>query len=252
MANSESNQPDVPSPKGQPKSSKPPVPSPPTSAKPVKAGTQGKTTAKNQPKKRISRRQQDDKNTRILYGILGIAAVAIVLVVVGQAVNQYVLTPRKVLASVNGSDITREDYWKYRSNVLVNQVSQYQQYATFFQGEQQQQYLAMAQQASVQLDDVWGSKETDPTTLSSMIDDQLYLDGLDSLGLSISDGDVQNFIDERFANPEAPLFTPTSTPTLIPERAAWATETAVSLAAIASAEAQGSVIAGSPEAGCFP
>ena len=244
MANSESNQPDVPSPKGQPKSPKSPSLSQSPSAKP---GTQGKT-AKNQPKKRISRRQQDDRNTRILYGILGVAAVAIVLVLVGQAVNQYVLTPRKVLATVNGSDITREDYWKYRSNSLVNQVSQYQQYASFFQGEQQQQYLAMAQQASAQLDEVWGSKDTDPTTLSSMIDDQLYLDGLDSLGLSISDQDVQNFIDERFANPEAPLFTPTSTPTLIPERAAWATETAVSLAATASAEAQGSVIPGSPEA----
>ncbi len=170
------------------------------------------------------------------------------LVLVGQAVNQYYLTPRKVLATVNGNEITREDYWKYRSNVLVNQVSQYQQYASFFQGEQQQQYLAMAQQASVQLDEVWGSKDTDPTTLSSMIDDQLYLDGLDSLGLSISDGDVQNFIDERFANPEAPLFTPTPTPTFIPERAAWATETAVSAAATASAEAQGTVTAGSPEA----
>ena len=207
---------------------------------------------KNQPKKRVSRRQQDDQNTRILYGVLGAAAIIIALVLVGQAVNQYYLTPRKVLATVNGSEITREDYWKYRSNVLVNQISQYQQYASFFQGEQQQQYLAMAQQASAQLDDVWGSKDTDPTTLESMVDDQLYLDGLDSLGLSISDADVQDFIDQRFANPEAPLFTPTSTPTLIPERAEWATETAISAAATATAEAQGSVTAGSPEAVASP
>ena len=153
---------------------------------------------KNQPKKRVSRRQKDEQNTRILYGVLGAAAIVIALVLVGQAVNQYYLTPRKVLATVNGSEITREDYWKYRSNVLVNQISQYQQYASFFQGEQQQQYLAMAQQASAQLDEVWGSKDTDPTTLESMIDDQLYLDGLDSLGLSISDEDVQDFIDRTF------------------------------------------------------
>ena len=79
---------------------------------------------------------------------------------------------------------------------------------------------------SAQLDDVWGSKSTDPDTLSQMIDDRLYIDGLPSLGLSMTDEDIQNFIDDRFSNPEAPLFTPTPSPTLIPERAAWATGTA--------------------------
>lgn len=242
MANSESNQPGTPSPEGNPKSSKSAASSQKTSAKSTKLSS----SEKSQPRKRVSRRQKDEQNTRILYGVLGAAALVIALVLVGQAVNQYYLTPRKVLATVNGSEITREDYWKYRSNVLVNQISQYQQYATYFSGEQQQQYLAMAQQASAQLDEVWGSKDTDASTLESMIDDQLYLDGLDSLGLAISDADVQNFIDERFANPDAPLYTPTTTPTLIPERAEWATETAVSAAATATAEAQGSVIAGSP------
>lgn len=248
MANPESNQPAKPSTKGTAKSASRSS----SNAKPSGAPSKTKLNDKNQPKKRISRRQQEDKNTRILYGVLGAAAVIIALVLVGQAVNQYYLTPRKVLATVNGTEISREDYWKYRSNVLVNQISQYQQYASFFQGEQQQQYLAMAQQASVQLDEVWGSKDTDPTTLQSMIDDQLYLDGLESLGLAITDEDVENFIDERFANPEAPLFTPTSTPTLIPQRAEWATETSVSLAATTTAEAQGSAIPGSPEAIASP
>jgi hypothetical protein len=80
-----------------------------------------------------------------------------------------------------------------------------------------------------------------------MVDDQLYIDGLESLGLSMTDQDVQNFIDDRFANPEAPLFTPTPTPTLIPERAAWATGTAEADAATQTAQAAASVIAGSPE-----
>jgi parvulin-like peptidyl-prolyl isomerase len=252
MANTESNQPDAPSPEEKPGSSKRASSDKSTSAKSSKASSTGKPADKNQPKKRVSRRQRDEQNTKILYGALAAAAVIIALVLVGQAVNQYYLTPRKVLATVNGHEIKREDYWKYRSNVLVNQISQYQQYASFFQGEQQQQYLSMAQQASAQLDEVWGSKDTDPTTLESMIDDQLYLDGLDSLGLSISDADVQDFIDERFADPETPLFTPTTTPTLIPERAVWATETAIASAATATAEAQGSVTAGSPEAVASP
>ncbi len=250
MANSDSNQPAAPSPGEKPKSAKRVTSDRSTNAKSASAASTGKSTDKNQPKKRVSRRQKDEQNTRILYGVLAAAAIVIALVLVGQAVNQYILTPRKVLATVNGHEINREDYWKYRSNVLVNQISQYQQYASFFQGEQQQQYVAMAQQASAQLDEVWGSKDTDPATLQSMIDDRLYLDGLDSLGLSISDEAVQDFIDERFANPEAPLYTPTSTPTLIPERATWATETAISAAATAAAEA--SIVAGSPVAVASP
>jgi parvulin-like peptidyl-prolyl isomerase len=216
-------------------------------------GTGGGTIEKKeQPRKRVSRREKDAQNTRILYAVLGIAGILIALVLIGQAANQYYFIPNKTLASVNGHDITRKDYWKYRSNVLVNQISQYQQYANFFQGEQQQQYMAMAQQASAQLDDVWGSKSTDQDTLSQMVDDQLYIDGLESLGLSMTDQDVQNFIDDRFANPEAPLFTPTPTPTLIPERAAWATGTAEADAATQTAVAAASVVAGSPEAVASP
>jgi hypothetical protein len=222
-----------------------------TSSKNRAAGG-GTIEKKEQPKKRISRREKDDQNTRILYAVLGIAGVVIALVLGGQALNQYYFIPNKVLASVNGHDITREDYWKYRSNTLVNQISQYQQYASFFQGEQQQQYLAMAQQASAQLDDVWGSKSTDPDTLNQMIDDRLYIDGLSSLGLSMTDQDVQNFIDDRFASQDAPLFTPTPTPTLIPERAAWATGTAEADSATQTAVAEASIIAGSPEAVASP
>ena len=212
----------------------------------------GTIEKKEQPRKRVSRREQDAQNTRILYVVLGIAGALIALALIGQAANQYYFIPNKTLASVNGHDITRRDYWKYRSNVLVNQISQYQQYASFFQGEQQQQYLAMAQQASAQLDDVWGSKSTDQDTLSQMVDDQLYIDGLGSLGLSMTDQDIQNFVDDRFANPEAPLFTPTPSPTLIPERAAWATGTAEADTATQTALAAASAVAGSPEAVASP
>lgn len=216
---------------------------------PVAGG--GTIERKEQPKKRVSRRQRDEQKTRILYGVLGISAAVIALVILFQALNQYYFIPNKTLATVNGYEIKREDYWKYRANTLVNQISQYQQYASFFQGDQQQQYLAMAQQASRQLDDVWGSTSTDATTLGQMIDDRLYLDGLESLGLMISDQDVQNFIDDRFSNPEAPLFTPTPTPTLIPQRAEWATETAVAVEASETAAAL-ETAAASPSAAASP
>lgn len=219
---------------------------------PAKGRTAGSGTIekKEQPKKRVSRREQDAQKTRVLYAVLAVAGALMVLVLAGQALNQYYFIPNKTLATVNGHDIIRKDYWKYRSNTLVNQISQYQQYANFFQGDQQQQYLAMAQQASAQLDNVWGSTSTDPNTLNQMIDDQLYIGGLESLGLSMTDQDVQNFIDNRFSNPDAPLFTPTPTPTLIPERADWATGTAA--ADIAAQTAAAEAAAGSPEAVASP
>jgi len=208
----------------------------------------GTVEKKEQPRKRVSRREQDAQRTRILYAILAVAGVLMVLVVAGQALNQYYFIPNKTLATVNGHDIDRKDYWKYRANTLVNQISQYQQYANFFQGDQQQQYLAMAQQASAELDKVWGSTSTDPNTLSQMIDDQLYIDGLGELGLTMTDQDVQNFIDDRFSNPDAPLFTPTATPTLIPQRAEWATSTAAADIAAQTAAAEAAAGSPSPEA----
>lgn len=250
MSTPESNQPEKPASNAAQQSSKGSVEKHKTST--TKQRGQGTVEKKEQPKRRVSRREKDERNTKILYAVLGVAAAAIVLAIGGQALNQYYFIPNKTLASVNGHDISREDYWKYRSNTLVNQISQYQQYANVFTGDQQQQYLAMAQQASAQLDEVWGSKSTDPATLNAMIDDQLYIDGLASLGLSMSDEDVQNFIDDRFANPEAPLFTPTPTPTLIPERAAWATGTVEADAATQTAIAEATVLAASPEAGASP
>ncbi len=257
MPTPESNKPDQPSPAGTPKvdrkgkSAKPVAGSKSTPAKGQSTGG-GTIEKKEQPKKRVSRREQDEQKTRILYAVLAVAGVLVALVLVGQALNQYYFIPNKTLATVNGHDISRKDYWKYRSNTLVNQISQYQQYANFFQGDQQQQYLAMAQQASAQLDGVWGSKSTDPTTLNQMIDDRLYIDGLASLGLTMTDQDIQDFIDDRFANQDTPLFTPTPTPTLIPERAGWATGTAEADIATQTALAEGSVIAGSPESGASP
>lgn len=257
MPNPDSNKSDQSSAKDQPQTAK--------SAKSARASSGPKQSSgrtrtpgggtiekKDQPRKRVSRREQDEQKTRILYAVLAVAGVLMVLVLVGQALNQYYFIPNKTLATVNGHEIKRKDYWKYRANSLVNQISQYQQYANFFQGDQQQQYLAMAQQASVQLDNVWGSTSTDPATLSQMIDDQLYIDGLESLGLSMTDQDIQDFIDDRFSNPEAPLFTPTATATLIPERAAWATGTAAAGIATETAAAQASIVPGSPEAVASP
>ncbi|HRA48999.1 MAG TPA: peptidylprolyl isomerase, partial [Thermomicrobiales bacterium] len=197
--------------------------------------------------RRISRREREAKQRKQLYGGLIIAAVLSVIIVGGFALNEYWFKPRAVLASVNGVEIRRRDYWKVRSLDLVNQANQYQQFAQLVDASQQQQYLTLAQQAVSELQNVWGSTDIDDATLTKMVEDQVYLQGMDSLGLSITDADVQTYIQTQFQPSDAPIVTATPSPTLIPQRAEWATQTEVALEADQeSPTAVPTEIAGSP------
>ncbi|MEA2531671.1 MAG: hypothetical protein QOG89_3315 [Thermomicrobiales bacterium] len=203
-------------------------------------------------RRRISRREREERRKRQLFWGMGVAGALIAVILVGFAANEYWIKPRHVMATVDGTKIRRKDYWKVRSFDLLNQASQFSQLATFASSEQQQQYQSLAQQALTELEDVWGSTDTNDATLSKMIDDQVYLKNLDKLNLTIADQEVDDYIAQQFEPADAPIYTPTPTPTLIPTRAAWATETAVAQAATATAEAATSEAspeaAGSPEA----
>jgi parvulin-like peptidyl-prolyl isomerase len=194
-----------------------------------------------QRKRRVSRREREAKQRRILYWGMGIATGLIVVILGAGLINDYFIKPRHVLATVEGTDIRRRDYWKVRSVDLINQISLYQQYAQFSDESQSQQYLSLAQQSADELDGLWGSTSTDDTTLQKMIDDQVYLKSLDDFGVTISDQDVNDYIDQQFQQSDAPIYTPTPSPTLIPERAEWATQTA-------QAELTPSPVEGTPEA----
>jgi hypothetical protein len=196
----------------------------------------GIDASSSQARKREPRSVRDHRRQQMLIVGLALVGVVTVLVIAGGALNEYFLKPRKVLASVEDRDITRREYWKYREYSLINQATQYQQFAMMVQGEQQQQYLILAQQARAQLNDVWGSTDTDPATLNRMVEDQVYLQGIDELGLSITDQEVDDFVLQQFQPADSPIFTPTPSPTLIPERADWATQTAEAIAALETAE----------------
>ncbi len=181
--------------------------------------------------KRVSRREKEEKQRRQLYWGIGIAAAIVVLVLSAAALNEYFIKPRHVLATVNGTDIRRRDYWKFRAVELADQASQYAAIANsqFVDANQAQQYVQLAQQSSAEVDKVWGSTDLNESTLQTMIDDQVYLQSLDEFGIMLTDQDVQDYLDQKFQPAEAPIFTPTPSPTLIPERAAWVTQTAVAL-----------------------
>ncbi len=190
--------------------------------------------------RRVSRKEKEAKQRRQLYWGLGAAGTLIIVILLVFSANQYWFRPRHVLASVNGTDIRRSDYWKVRSFDLINQVNTYSSYAqsTALTSNQQQQYASFAQSAANDLSKTWNSTSLDAGTLTTMVEDQVYLQNMDKLGLSkITDQEITDYITQLFQPSDAPLITATPTATLIPERAAWATQTAQAQTATAAAAA---------------
>jgi hypothetical protein len=182
-------------------------------------------------KRRVPRREIQARRQRLIrWGVAGAAAL-VLLLLVGGVLYENFFQPNQTLASVGGVNISRQDYWKTRANDLYEQALQYQDFSQFVGPEQQGQYQAMAQQALAQIPDVWGSADTDPATLEQMIEDRLYLQGLDDLGLTLSPEEIHTFALNRFAPPGSPLIAPSPTPTFTAERAAMLTATADALLA---------------------
>lgn len=179
---------------------------------------------------RRSRRDQEARYQRLfMLSMIGLVGL-ILLILGGGVVYEYVVKPNAVIAEVNGTEIKRRDYWKYQSVVLYNQARQYESFATQTQGDQQQQFLQFAASFDAQRDDVRGNTDVSAATVQQMVDDQLYLDGAESLGITVSDEEATQYALNQFSPPDAPLLTPQPSPTLIPERALAATETAAALA----------------------
>ena len=192
--------------------------------------------------RRVSRREREVRQRRILLAAMAAVMASVLLLLVGGALYDYVIVPRQALATVNGTTIRREDYWKQRRFSLISQIQQYQYFAA-----QNPQYASYVQQLQRELPQV-RQAPVDSQTLTSMIDDTVTLQRLDTLGLSVTDADVQAYIGENFA--PVPINSPTPSPTINPTAAAWATATASAQAAATTPSATpGTPAAGTPGAG---
>lgn len=191
--------------------------------------TQSGSRRSAQPQRRVSRTQRETMYQRMLYIGLAAAAGLIVLILGIGAFYEYQIKPNQVLAEVNGEEITREDYWRYQSVTLYNQARTYEDYALQVTGQQQTQFLTYAAQLDEARQDVWGSSDVSDATISQMIEDRLYVIAAQDQGIDMSDETLHAYALNSFAPPDQPLVTPIPSPTMIPERAAWATETAEAL-----------------------
>jgi parvulin-like peptidyl-prolyl isomerase len=193
----------------------------------------------------VSRREIESRRQRLFYLAMAAAAALMVLILAGGWVYEYQIKPNAVLASVNGVEIKRKDYWKYQSVSLYAQSVQYQNYAAQLTGQQQQQYLQFAAQFEQQRQETWGSTDVNESTLDRMIVDQLYLQYGEDNGIDPTAEELDLYMLNSFAPSDAPLVTPIPSPTMIPERAA--AETATAEAALEGTP-EASPVAASPEA----
>jgi parvulin-like peptidyl-prolyl isomerase len=99
---------------------------------------------------------------------------------------------------------------------------------------------AQVDQLREELGDIKGAPVSQET-LSSMVDDLVVLQNMDDLGITVTDEEVDAFIEEQFA--PAPLSSPTATPTVEPTAAAWATATTEQQSAEATQSAVASATA---------
>ncbi len=179
--------------------------------------------------RRLSRRERELRQRRLLYAGIALVTALLLLLLGGGALYEFVIRPRQVLATVNGQEIRRGDYWKVRRYSLISQIQQYQFFAA--QNPQYAQFIQQLQQ------DLRGYKDApvDPTTLNQMIDDVVLQQRMGELGVSLTPEEVRAYAVESLA--PVPVNSPTPSPTVNPTAAFWSSLTATARAVSPTAPA---------------
>ncbi len=186
-------------------------------------------------RRRLSRRQREEQQRKYLFIGMGAVVSLLMLIIVVGSLQYYVFTPNDTLATINGKNITRDDYWKVRRNELLDRLQQYSFQSQFGGQGASPQLQAGANAARKEIQSI-RDVPVDSTTLSQMVEDRVILDALPSIGVTITDKDIDETVAERFA--PVRLNTPTPAPTLSPAKQATAdiataaaTQTSVAVAA---------------------
>jgi len=137
--------------------------------------------------------------------IIGAAIMAVVLtILVVAVVNELVIKPGQPVATVNGVDITTEEFQKQVRFQRSQTLNMAYQYAEMFGVEQVYGILNQLEDTEVMGEGV----------LDGMIDEVLIRDAAAELGLSVSDEDVSRHLEEQlsFYRDGTPTPAPTNTP----------------------------------------
>ncbi|HMM43301.1 MAG TPA: SurA N-terminal domain-containing protein, partial [Thermomicrobiales bacterium] len=117
----------------------------------------GSSRAGAKSQRRVTRREREDRQKRLLYIATGVAGVVVILALLVGAAYQYYFYPRSEVASVNGDKIERRDYWKVRELQLRQNLAQISQQYQITQPDQRPQLEQQAQEIQTELDDLRGA-----------------------------------------------------------------------------------------------
>jgi hypothetical protein len=152
--------------------------------------------------------------------VVGIAAI----ILIGALLVDQLVVPSQTTATVNGESITISEFQRrvrFERALINNQLSQAILTATSLgiTGDQLNQFLGSQQPYSTWLNEVQVADQLGNRVLNDMIDDRLIRQRAAELGISVSDADIQEQVNQFFGyDPQAALSspTPTVTPTITP------------------------------------
>lgn len=134
-------------------------------------------------KQHLRMRRDVQQTRRLVYGLVGVGALIVILIAAG-VVQELVLKPRQPVAAVNGANISSQSFAK----------------------QVKFDWLQQSSQAQTPPDPQTVSQQT----LDNMVDDQLVRQQAQQRGITVSQQDVDQAIEQSFGFQRTP---PTATPT---------------------------------------
>jgi len=173
-------------------------------------------------RKEARRRARDWKRTKQVLMYVVPAVTLALLLVIGGAVNEYLLKPRSVLAKVEDQTIITRDFWKrtrLQKAQLEEQLRQYQLFSQQFGGQNFFASQISQLQATLASPISLGTQ-----VLNAMIDEEVIKLHAPEMGVSVSDAEVDDALREEIAARQGAVTVPQATATA--EAAVEATATA--------------------------
>ena len=143
-------------------------------------------------KKHLARMEKEQRQKKALLISLIAILGAIILVVIYGLLNDTVLKPKKAVARVNGSVITVEQFQKRVKYERFSLVQSYLQYAL-----SQWAYFFQSQLLSVQ-NQLDNSVQFGSDTLDTMVKEKVVEQMAQELGITVSDAEVETYLQENF------------------------------------------------------
>ncbi len=160
-------------------------------------------------------REEERRKQTILIAAVGVALGLVVVILAGGLINEYVVKPRRPIATVNGealSTVAFERRLRFSQDNLMNQISQYVQFGQQFAGQSGGNPF---QQAIQSLYDQLSSPETlSLNVLDNMIETTLVKQLAAKQGVSVADDEVAQEIEKDFGYSRNPTPTPTPDPAI--------------------------------------